>query len=109
MGIDYCCGGKRSLADACAIAGVTFEDVQKSLELTTASHAQREEPNLNTATLEEFTNHVVRKHHSFTCLEIARLNAMLEKVYMAHGKNHPELLQINSIVPRVRSRSWKVT
>lgn len=36
MGIDYCCGGKRSLVDASAIAGVTFEDVQKSLELITA-------------------------------------------------------------------------
>ena len=39
MGIDYCCGGKRSLADACAIAGVEFKDVQ--IELTLAAHAQR--------------------------------------------------------------------
>ena len=39
MGIDYCCGGNRSLADACAIAGVTFEDVQ--LELTEARSRTR--------------------------------------------------------------------
>ena len=95
LGIDYCCGGKRSLADACAMAGVTFEDVQKSLELNTASHAEWEEPNFHTATLEELTNHVVRKHHSFTRLEIGRLNALLEKVCTAHGENHPELFNIN--------------
>jgi regulator of cell morphogenesis and NO signaling len=93
MGIDYCCGGGRSLADACAIAGVTIEDVR--LELTTASHAQWEEPNFHTATLEELINHVVGKHHSFTRLEIARLTALLEKVCLAHGENHPELFRIN--------------
>lgn len=93
MGIDYCCGGKRSLADACAIAGVKIEEVQ--LELTTASHAQWEEPSFHTATLEELINHVVGKHHSFTRLEIARLKALLEKVCTAHGENHPELFRIN--------------
>ncbi len=95
MGIDYCCGGRRSLADACAVAGVKIEDVQ--LELTTASHAQREEPNFHTATLEELINHVVGKHHSFTRQEIARLNALLEKVCVAHGENHPELFRINML------------
>jgi regulator of cell morphogenesis and NO signaling len=40
MGIDYCCGGKRSLDDACAVAGVKVEDVQR--ELTTASLCRTE-------------------------------------------------------------------
>src|SRR6185295_2642693 len=93
LGIDYCCGGNRPLFDACTIAGVKFEDVE--LELTAASHAQWEEPNFQIATLEALINHVVGKHHSFTRLEIARLNALLEKVCAAHAENHPELLQIN--------------
>jgi len=93
MGIDYCCGGKRSLADACAIARVNFEEVE--LALTTISPSPEQEPDFQTATLEELINHVVRKHHSFTRLEIARLNALLEKVCVAHGDNHPELFKIN--------------
>jgi|SRR6185437_333970 len=93
MGIDCCCGGKRSLADACAVAGVKIEDVQ--LELTTASHAQWDEPNFQIATLEQLIHHLLRKHHSFTRLEIARLNALLEKVCAAHGENHPELMHVN--------------
>ncbi|HKO60387.1 MAG TPA: iron-sulfur cluster repair di-iron protein [Pyrinomonadaceae bacterium] len=95
MGIDYCCGGKRSLADACTVAGVTFDEVQKSLETSTASHEGTDEQNFHTATLEDLTNHVVRTHHSFTRLEIARLNALLEKVCAAHGENHAELFEIN--------------
>jgi len=93
MGIDYCCGGNRSLADACATAGVEFKDVQ--MELTLAAHANAETPDFQTTTLENLINHIVVKHHSFTRLEIARLNALLEKVCSAHGQNHPELFQIN--------------
>ena len=93
MGIDYCCGGKRSLAYACAVAGVKVEDVQR--ELNVASPAPVNEPNFQTATMDALINHIVGKHHSFTRLEIARLNALLEKVCVVHGENHPELLQIN--------------
>ena len=95
MGIDYCCGGKRSLADACAVAGVRIEDVQ--LELSKAANALVEEPNFQSGTLEELINYIVGKHHSFTRLEINRLNVLLEKVCEAHSKNHPELLQINNL------------
>lgn len=93
MGIDYCCGGKRSLEDACASAGVKFEDVQ--LELTAASHTQESEVSFQTASLEDLINHVVGKHHSFARLEIDRLNALMEKVCTVHGENHPELFRIN--------------
>lgn len=92
MGIDYCCGGNRSLADACASAGVDFKDVQ--MELTLAAHGHVEEPSFQTTTLEDLITHIVVKHHSFTRLEIARLNALLDKVCMAHGENHPELIEI---------------
>ena len=92
MGIDYCCGGQRSLADACANAGVEFNDLQ--LELTVCGRAQPTGPNFQTTTLENLINHIVFKHHSFTRLEIARLNTLWDKVYMAHGENHPELLEV---------------
>jgi len=92
MGIDYCCGGNKLLADACASAGVEFKDVQR--ELTLAAHAQAETPNFLTSTLENLISHIVLKHHSFTRLEIARLNALLDKVCLAHGENHSELIEI---------------
>ena len=92
MGIDYCCGGQKSLVDACANAGVEFKDLR--IELTLAGRAQPTEPNFQTTTLENLINHIVFKHHSFTRLEIARLNTLLDKVCMAHGENHPELLKI---------------
>jgi regulator of cell morphogenesis and NO signaling len=32
FGIDYCCGGQRTLADACQIANRPVEDLLRSLE-----------------------------------------------------------------------------
>jgi iron-sulfur cluster repair protein YtfE (RIC family) len=32
LGIDYCCGGGKSLADACAQAGVAVDEVLSSLK-----------------------------------------------------------------------------
>ncbi len=95
LGIDYCCGGQRSLADACTAAGVTFDDVQRSLELTSGPGDEAPESDFQTVTLQTLITHIVGTHHSFTRLELARLNALLQKVCVAHAERHPELLQIN--------------
>ena len=97
LGIDYCCGGKRSLADACAAAGISPDDVEKSLEAANGSHPKFEEPNFLTATLAELIDHIVEKHHVFTKTEMVRLNALLDKVHSVHGQNHPELEKIRSL------------
>jgi regulator of cell morphogenesis and NO signaling len=98
LGIDYCCGGQRPRADACAAAGVKLDDVKNSLEMTTAAHAQYEEPNFLTATLAELINHIVEKHHLFTKSEVERLRALTDKVHGVHGQNHPELGQLRSLL-----------
>ena len=95
LGIDYCCGGKRSLADACAAVGISLDDVEKSLE--TANTWQLDRPNFLTGSLGELIDHIVEKHHAFTRTEIARLNALLDKVCSVHGNNHPELEKIRSL------------
>jgi regulator of cell morphogenesis and NO signaling len=96
LGIDYCCGGKRLIADACLTAGISLNDVEKSLETANGSHAF-EEPKFLTATLAELIDHIVEKHHVFTKTEMARLNVLLDKVCSVHGQNHPELRQIRSL------------
>jgi regulator of cell morphogenesis and NO signaling len=98
LGIDYCCGGQRSLADACSSAGISPTDVEKSLSTIATSHAQWEEPNFNTATLEELATHIINKHHKFTRQEIGRFNTLVEKVYAAHSDNHPELARMKVLV-----------
>jgi len=102
-GIDYCCGGQRSLADACASAGVTVEEMMNSLELVKSSQAAAEESNFLSATLAELIDHIVAKHHVFTKTELQRLRALVDKVHSVHGENHPELTQLRSLFQNLSS------
>ena len=94
VGIDYCCGGQRSLADACSKAGVPVKEIISSLKSAVASHLPCEEPNFLTATLSELIGHIHDKHHVFTKTELTRLEDLINKVCIAHGLNHPELIQL---------------
>src|SRR5262250_3865546 len=102
-GIDYCCGGQRSLADACASAGVTVAEMMNSLEFAKSSPAPAEEPNFLSATLAELIDHIVTTHHVFTKTELQRLRALIEKVHGVHGDNHPELAQLRSLFQSLSS------
>jgi len=93
LGIDYCCGGKMPLAEACNAAGLAVEDVRRALE-EAASPALPSTFELPSGSLAELIDHIVKTHHKFTREETARLGTLLEKVCSVHGKNHPELFNI---------------
>lgn len=95
FGIDYCCGGKKPLDEACRAANLSVTDVIHALE-TAASPADRSAYDLPSGSLTELIDHIVKTHHKFTREELARLQKLLEKVCSVHGKNHPELLAIQS-------------
>lgn len=97
LGIDYCCGGNKSLEQACQVANLPIDEVIDSLEM--ADHAARavqvardwqREP------LADLASHITSTHHKFTRAELARLAPLLDKVCSVHGKNHPELQQVRA-------------
>jgi regulator of cell morphogenesis and NO signaling len=100
--IDYCCGGSRPLAEACAAAGVDVETVVCLLEESAEAQVQSgAATNFQTASLTALTTYIVDTHHSFTRQEMERLSALLEKVCAVHGRNHPELLEVKSLFQKL--------
>lgn len=96
VGIDYCCGGKQSIVDACKNAGVTVKDLMMSIESATKSPAVAEHDFVSLK-LGELIDHIVETHHVFTKSEIERLRALLNKVCGVHGQNHSELTRLRSL------------
>ena len=98
LGIDYCCGGNKSLDEACHTANLNTDQVLDSLEMAAQSaRAVQEEHNWQTEALADLIWHIKNTHHKYTREEIARLGPLFDKVCSVHGKNHPELLQIHGI------------
>jgi regulator of cell morphogenesis and NO signaling len=95
--IDYCCGGAKPLAEACAVAGVKLDDVIRLLEESGQKGETTQAADFLAVPLTALMQYIVEKHHVFTREEIARLTALLDKVCNAHGQNHPELMEIRGL------------
>ena len=98
LGIDYCCGGNRSLEEACRTANVKVDQVLESLaKADQAELAGQQDRDWQTEPVVELIAHIQQTHHSYTREEIERLGPLFDKVCSVHGKNHPELLQIREV------------
>jgi regulator of cell morphogenesis and NO signaling len=95
LGIDYCCGGKQTLEQACRAASVAVDKVMDALEVAHHSgKATTGQTNWQAAPLADLISHIKKTHHQYTRQEINRLGPLFDKVCSVHGNNHPELLQL---------------
>lgn len=91
--LDYCCGGNRPLAVACAQKGLDVDAVVASL--TEAANAVTPAASdFAEATLAQLIEHIVQTHHAYVRAELPRLLPMAERVAHKHGPIHPEAGQI---------------
>ena len=91
LGIDYCCGGKRPLADVCRAKGYDPEAVQQELdEAVKASSAAARD--WTAAPLREMIDHIVNTHHSYLKRELPAISVRLEKVYRVYNERYGETL-----------------
>jgi regulator of cell morphogenesis and NO signaling len=98
LGIDYCCGGGKSLEEACQAAKLNVECVLDSLEMAEQSALTSQgERNWGKEPVSELISHIIQTHHKYTREEIARLEPLFDKVCAVHGKNHPELHTVRSV------------
>ena len=102
LGLDYCCGGSKSLVDACTAAGVSVDEVLDSLTASLESVSTSAARDWQALSQTELISHIVDKHHAFTREELVRLEALLAKVSGVHGDNHPELFQIQDQFGKLR-------
>ncbi|HLJ27141.1 MAG TPA: iron-sulfur cluster repair di-iron protein [Candidatus Angelobacter sp.] len=96
LGIDYCCGGSKSLSDACSHAHLSVDDVLRALEQDSGFRQAPEAglPDFAVGSLGDLIVHILTTHHVYVKQELPRLHQLLHKVVAVHGKNHPELGQI---------------
>jgi regulator of cell morphogenesis and NO signaling len=97
FGIDYCCGGKRPLREACDRANVPVAKVLESLADVKAEPISPAEKHWADASFLELIEHIVASHHSYIRQETPRLEILLDKVVSKHGNAHPELAAIREL------------
>lgn len=97
LGIDYCCGGKQPLDEACRQKGLDTEQVIDKLVREGDPAADAGQPDWSQAPLTQLADHIVATHHAFLNTELPRLQAIVDKVANVHGGNHPEMREVREV------------
>lgn len=105
MGIDYCCGGKISLKEACGKAGLSPQDVVQRLKkvIQNSDDGRAYQKNLDEISQSELIDHIINKHHAFLKEELPRLKNLRKKVYHAHQQKYGRMLEsLGQILEKLR-------
>ncbi|MGN6618335.1 MAG: iron-sulfur cluster repair di-iron protein [Ilyomonas sp.] len=88
-GIDFCCGGKKSLKQACEEKGIDVAVVEA--ELQNPTQQVQSANNYNAWEPDFLADYIYNQHHLYYYNEVPRIQEVFAKVVGHHGANHPEL------------------
>jgi regulator of cell morphogenesis and NO signaling len=98
-GIDFCCGGKKSLEQACR-----EKDLDPTLLISQISKLDSLKPealNFNEWNLDFLCDYIVNTHHKFVSGNLPQIVFYTEKIANVHGANHPELIEVAYLFGRI--------
>jgi regulator of cell morphogenesis and NO signaling len=90
FGIDYCCGGRKPLAEACAAAMLEIDAVIAALEAAETKPETKVESWADRS-LESLISHIESTHHVYVKRELPRLAQLAQKVVGRHGSTKQEV------------------
>src|SRR5262245_59392662 len=88
FGIDFCCGGRSSLADACRTAAADPDEVVRALG---ALPDVRPDDEVSEWPLDRLIDHIESVHHRYVRAALPRISGYLARLIQAHDGRHPEL------------------
>lgn len=90
--IDYCCGGHRSLKDACIRIGLNPDKIKE--EIIKAVPGTSNVSRIQNWSSSLLVDYIIQNHHDYVKTAIPEIQALLDKVCDAHGEDSIELLGI---------------
>ena len=99
-GMDFCCSGGRTLAQACHDGGVELEALLRELDDVLVAPASGVPP-FKDWDARALIDYIVSTHHAFVRQAIPPLVEHTHKVADVHAARHPELTHIARLVDRI--------
>ena len=94
LGIDYCCGGKKTIDEVGREKGIGSEELLAQLGDASATYGGEADVDVASMSLAELVDHIVNTHHAYLKSELPRISAMTEKVARVHGERNPKLSDV---------------
>lgn len=99
-GIDFCCGGGKTLEAACDKKGIKLSDIQRALE---AAERRPADDTMRPATwsLDFLATYIVNQHHTYIREHMPFLQEFVGKVARVHGDANPEVIAIDRLLGKL--------
>ncbi len=98
-GIDYCCGGKKPLSQACRENGLDTKAILAALEQHEVAGSESY-VDAASMSLTELADHIEQSHHGFLRRELPRLNQIALKVATVHGDKDARLKKVSDTLSK---------
>jgi regulator of cell morphogenesis and NO signaling len=99
-GIDFCCGGKMTVEQACIDKGLSLAEVAKKLTDLESVPADSIH-NFNEWELGFLCDYIVNTHHRFVLKSMPELVHYTEKIALVHGERHQELREVAELFSEI--------
>lgn len=91
--LDFCCGGNKTVEEACKHKDIDPEKVYQSIrELD--HNGSAEQHNYSNWSLDFLIDYIINNHHKFSREKLPEIGQYAKKVASVHGDRHPELQEI---------------
>lgn len=101
-GLDFCCGGKKTVKQACAEKGLDVTKIEQELQQADRNPVTRPLP-YGEWSLDFLADYIVNTHHAYVKKTLPDLRTYAEKVARVHGDRHPELIAIHQLVEEIHA------
>ncbi len=95
-GLDFCCGGKKTLTQACKSKGLDVVQIEKELKEVDTLVANPSQ-DYNSWDIGFLTDYILNTHHKYVKQSIPVIYEYTQKVAKVHGERHPEAIAIAEI------------
>lgn len=95
FGLDFCCGGKKTLTKACKEKGLDVVQIEKELKAIDQIPAAPSQ-DYNDWNLGFLADYILNTHHKYVTQAIPVIYEYTQKVARVHGERHPEAIEIAS-------------
>ena len=93
-GIDFCCGGGRTVAAACEKKGVPLTQIEAELLQAEQKSIKNEPLQFSDWDSRKLVDYIIQTHHRYVQDNIPLLTEFTAKVAKVHGHAEPELVEI---------------
>ena len=96
FGIDFCCGGKKTISEVCDTKGINPEQVNQALDAigNNAPSAENDYLKWDIGFLADF---IVNTHHQYIRDNTVFITELANKVAKVHGNTHPEVIKVATV------------